>query len=512
MRRCSRDRPTHSRRDILKTAAAGGAGFVLFSSKTGTVSAAGNDSNDLDGEIHHDVVVDWDSENKDRISFEATFEFSGIDEISLWAPEEVTVEDTGGFDKSRGGYWTDTSGATIVASVPTQPDQIIQTIYGGDDWAFIAPERVMSITSHQLGNVDYTLDIAIADSTEGVSHGHHALLGSYEAHSKESSREKITVVVPDAADLVSPNKEIVDALVRTSDRLAISGESEEVYKFAVPQEMPFGGSSDGSNTSAWTRSDFPIDRAQSVWDHEYVHTRQEYQGIQKRILTDETRWIFEGQADHYGILLPFEDGRVSFSEMRSVYRRGKGERHEDVVLKERESWIEERRANYELGALVLGRLDLEIRRATDGDQSIDAVLGQLNELPADTELTHDQFLSLIEETSTAKVADMADEFISTTQRPEVWDEEIHQQYFESRTQEESTDDESKPESDESQASESDDTTDEEADDSETTPDTESTADTEDDIPGFGVTSPILALSTLAYLLKQRVFGDTQESE
>ena len=165
-----------------------------------------------------------------------------------------------------------------------------------------------------------------------------------------------------------------------------------------------------------------------------------------------------------------------------------------------------------MGALVLGRLDLEIRRETDGEQSIDAMFKQLNELPADTDLTHEQFVSFIEETSSAEVADMADEFISTTQRPDVWGEEIHQQYFESRTQEESTDEESEPESDESQASESDDTTDEEADDSETTPDTESTADTDDDIPGFGVTSPILALSTLAYLLKQRMFGDTQESE
>ena len=510
MGRCSCDHSGNSRRSILKKGAAGAAGVLLFSANTGTASATEDGSSEDKPEILYDAVLDWGSENNDRISLEVTLEFSEIDEVALRPHNGVTIENTGSFERSEGAYWTDTSGETIVASVPSQPDQFIPTVYGGDDWGFISPEQILSLQSPRYRTVDFTVDLAIRNSTEGVARGHYALLGSYETHTEESSRENIIFTVPDAADLVSSEGDILDALVRTSDRLDIGGESSEVYKFAVPQEMPFGGASYGP-TSAWTRSDFEIDRVQSVWDHEYVHTRQEFIGL-GNILTDETQWLLEGQPDHYGILLPFEDGRVSFSEMQRAYERGNRERHEDAVLKERESWREERRANYEVGALVLGRLDLEIRRETDGEQSIDAMFKQLNELPADTDLTHEQFVSFIEETSSAEVADMADEFMSTTQRPELWDEEIHHQYFESRTQEESTDEESEPESDESQASESDDTTDEEADDSETTPDTESTADTDDDIPGFGVTSPILALSTLAYLLKQRVFGDTQESE
>ncbi|SNR64530.1 hypothetical protein [Halorubrum vacuolatum] len=520
MRRCSYDgQHQHTRRRLLKTTAAGSAGILLFGAGAGPISASDRDESGSDTAIHHEIIVDWHSEERDRISLEVTLEFSGTDTVALRNREQVTIESSNGFEETQGGYQTDTSGETLVASVPTQPAEFIQTIYGGDDWAFIAPERVVNVFSHRPATLDYSLDISIADGTEGIAHGHHVLLGSYETYSKEASEEEISLIVPDAADLSSPAEDILDALVNASDRVDIGGESERVYKFAVPEGITVGGSSDGSNTSAWTRTDFEIDSAQSVWDHEYIHTRQEYQGIKNRILPDETEWIFEGKADHYGILLPYEDGRVSFSELRRAYERGL-ERHEDAVLKQKETWEEERRANYEVGALVLGRLDLEIRRATDGERSIDDLFRQFNEYNSDAELTHDQLLELIEETSTTEVADLADQYMSTTQRPEMWDQDTHEQYFESPTREEAQEESDDEDAEAAPSESNDDAGDDDgvdpsdSEDEEASPPEEETVDdTSDDVPGMGVVAALAGLgSAVAYGLISADEPDGDDTE
>lgn len=390
----------------------------------------------LDDTIEVDVfqsfTIDW-VDNRERVSVRSEFDVShaGTETVYVRRIEGMNIEMSEGVEfqreESRADRYTVSDGESLTVTYALDTDDYVQTVVGlSGEWGFVAPERLIM----PISTPDHDFDMEIPASTPGVVRGHHTMLGEYTQVERKGDLETIELVAGGETDLATTPEEICETLAHTSDSLTVGGESDRVTIFAIPNtDRSAGGSSNGSNTSAWVTDSFPLDAAVSIWDHEYVHTRQEYQGIRKRVLADDTRWLFEAQADHYGALIPYESGRVSFNEMSRAYERGRSDHYGDAVLADRESWRENRRANYTVGALVLGWLDLEIRRASSNRHRLDDLFAYLNDLPRGATFTHDDLLEQIGVYADSDVVEQADEYITTDARPDVWDEETHEEYF-----------------------------------------------------------------------------------
>lgn len=326
-------------------------------------------------------------------------------------------------------------GGSVTATFPVTGDDFGQTFLGvGGEWAFVAPERLVMTMTRRSVTIDFDLDLM--PSTPGIVRGNHALLGEddqYGLYEKDADEETLELVVLGDADLPTHPDDILDALTALSDSLSVGGVSDRVTIFGIsddgfPEEAP-GGSSDGSNSSAWLRGSFPLDAAPSVWDHEYVHTRQTYQSIKSSVLGDDTRWLFEAEADHYATLVPYESGRASFDELEYAYERGNNDRYGDAVLADYGTWEDRRRANYTVGALVLGWLDLQIRKGSSMTHSLDDLLKEIDQIPVGETVRHDDLLALIEKYASEDVMQQADEYLTTDARPDFWGKETHEQYM-----------------------------------------------------------------------------------
>ena len=395
----------------------------------GTVSA----TSDSDSRIHQRFTVRWDPDRDQHVEISARFERENVEgNMRIRVPENGAVVDAGEFERSGDRQFSTSAESDFVYSVPVRPDEFHRAIFGDEGWALVAPHQVINLIGFTPGTqpvIDF-VDIHDKESQDGLVGGWHVYLGKYESFIKEADKETIQLIVPDAASLDESPTDFVEELAFASDRLSIGGTAETVYKFVVPDDSS-AGSSNGSNNSAWTTHRIPLTwdhNGLSVWVHEYVHTRQVYGSALRYIETSETRWLFEGLADHYGALIPYESGTATFDELRRSYERGYRDRHEDAVLVDEDSWREER-GDYTLGALVLGKIDLEIRRETDADRSLDEVLQQINEIPFDDEFTHEQLLDIIRDVASNDVSALADTYITGTERPDFWSEETHRQYF-----------------------------------------------------------------------------------
>jgi predicted metalloprotease with PDZ domain len=111
----------------------------------------------------------------------------------------------------------------------------------------------------------------------------------------------------------------------------------------------------------------PLDSPNSVWFHEYVHTRQAFE------VTGEMRWFREASAEYYAARLAFEQDRIDRAAMET-HLDGPGRR---ATLADPTTWRDER-VPYTKGARVLALLDRTIRTSTDGERSLETVFRRLN--------------------------------------------------------------------------------------------------------------------------------------
>ena len=256
----------------------------------------------------------------------------------------------------------------------------------------------------------------------GVAGAVITYLGPYDEHTRTVAGERLRLIEPAAAELAEPPDAILDSVGDAADRLRVGARSDEVLMIAAPTANIRWGVR-GLQTGAadlWTRDSERLADADNVWLHEYVHTRQEY------TLERDLKWFTEAAAVYYAALFTYEQGRIDFEAFADRLARGGEEQFASARLDSPQTW-RVTHANYFTGALVTGELDRQLRVATDGQQTLQAVFSRVNAHPEPVSAA--QFGSFLETTGGPAVRQAGSRFTTTTDRPQMWDSVAHQEIF-----------------------------------------------------------------------------------
>ena len=288
------------------------------------------------------------------------------------------------------------------------------------EWALVSQPR----TGHSWGWSQGGPAIGFEQSMEakqGVAGEAIAYLGDYEEYTTTAHGQEFRLIVPERARLAAPPEEVLASMANASDRLRVGDRDEAVFAVAAPTPESLDWGVRGLQTGdadMWVRDVEPLDEANNVWLHEYVHTRQAF------ATAPGARWFTEASAVYYAALLTLEDGRIPYAAVRDRLAIGEGD-FGGSVMASPGTW--QRNANYYVGALVAGELDRQLRVATDGRASLQEVLRRMN--AKDGTVTAADFGRLLREAGGGDVERLGERYITTTERPTAWDADQHREAF-----------------------------------------------------------------------------------
>lgn len=179
-----------------------------------------------------------------------------------------------------------------------------------------------------------------------------------------------------------------------------------------------GGHANDSYQTVWVQRYSRVDSLGSTWVHEYIHTHQEMQ------LSRDMRWFTEASATYYGAVIPYQCGDYDprefnnsmQTEMDPILPPGANnsvtEPYTETVLANPETWGSE--AQYRRGAGVLYLLDVKLRDATDGEQTLLDVFRWMN--MQDDGIPYADFRQHIVRQSNANVGRWLDTAVTTDAR------------------------------------------------------------------------------------------------
>lgn len=296
-----------------------------------------------------------------------------IERVESRLPEESTVVETDGFrvidDEVPTVVWTggtDEASVEFLMPAERQNDRMQGTDFAAtDDWALVRLPP-MATTAQSRGEERPQLVRSNEIDGPGVVGTRIAYLGPYDAYTAHGERESIRLVVPSAAEMAESPGDVLRALSRTSELFDV-GAPGSVTVFVAPDPIREGGLA--YRHDAWVSDDQELATSDSMWLHEYVHTRQSYR------TTEETKWLIEAEAVYYATLFAWKLGLIEFDDVRE--RLEAGREHPDVVLADESTWAGTT-ADYERGALTVAALDAELRRTSDGEATYQDVLRGTN--------------------------------------------------------------------------------------------------------------------------------------
>lgn len=326
-----------------------------------------------------------------------------IERVESRLPEESTVVETNGFRVADDGVPTvawngETAEASVEFLMPAERrnDRMQGTDFAAtDDWALVRVPP-MATTAQSSGEDSPQLVRTNEIDGPGVVGTRIAYLGPYDAYTARGEHEGIRLVVPSAAEMAESPGDVLRALSRTSALFDV-GAPGDVTVFVAPDPIRDGGLA--YRHDAWVSDDQPLATADSMWLHEYVHTRQSYRS------TAETRWLIEAEAVYYATLFAWKLGLIEFDNVRE--RLEAGHEHPDVVLADESTWAGTT-ADYERGALTVAALDAELRRTSDGAVTYQDVLRGTNARSGPVD--HATYRSVVQDASSRRFD--ADRFLS----------------------------------------------------------------------------------------------------
>jgi hypothetical protein len=307
----------------------------------------------------------------------------GVTRLTLYLPGEVTAVTGGeGFERVEAGRyeWTGAPDPSLSVRVAVNRSASGARIGDGSGYAFVdtGAWALMSVPSVGVGWSERSGTAASVVRTtsvdgQGATGGEIAYLGPVERYERSAAGGSFTLAVPERASLAADPATVLDSLAAAADGLRIGDRDSEVFVVAAPQgevEMGVRGLQAGPD-DAWVGADEPVDSADNVWVHEYVHTRQDFE------TTESGRWLAEASADYFAALSTLEQGRIDYTDFRDQLARGTRTPYRDAVLSDPRTW-EGQGSNYRKGALVLGAIDRRLRLATDGEHNLATVFTALN--------------------------------------------------------------------------------------------------------------------------------------
>jgi hypothetical protein len=286
-------------------------------------------------------------------------------------------------------------------------------------WALVQVPRV-GTRWRWTGADDVGIERETVVNGEGATGGEMAYLGPVQRYEAAGRGETITLVVPERATLNATPERALGSLVAGSERLRVGARSERVFVVAAPDDVDWqvAGLQYGED-DAWVLADSPVDDADSVWLHEYVHTRQSFTA------SGSGRWFVEGSANYYAALLAYEQGNVSYASFRENLARGQRDRYDDDLLAFPQTWSGG--ANYLKGALATGAVDLALRRETNRTASFQSVFRDLN--AHDGTVTGSVLLDAVEDAGGPDVRQYAGGLTQSDRTADTWSQGTHERYF-----------------------------------------------------------------------------------
>lgn len=286
------------------------------------------------------------------------------------------------------------------------------------DWALVQRPQVAHQWRWQGEQVGLDRQLT---TEEGVASDVMAYLGEYEKHTHEAHGQEFQLVVPETASLAADRAELFEVLADSSDTLRVGDRDEEVFMVAAPTgNIDWGvrGLQIGP-ADMWARDIERLNDPDNVWLHEYVHTRQDY------TTASDLHWFTEGVATYYAALLTYEQDRISFQELRERLAVGTQSRFSRAILANPGTWASG--TDYNVGALVSGALDRQLRLGTEGERSFQEVFRRMN--AHDGVVTADDFERFLNDAGSGNIASLGKTYTETTERPVLWDQSQHNEAF-----------------------------------------------------------------------------------
>jgi hypothetical protein len=350
----------------------------------GSPDEVANASAEATDETDVEVAVDRDG---DRLTYELVVApDESVDR--LWVVvEDARVVETDGFERAGDERtrlaWTGEGAARVALAVEVGGGDETGESVATDEWAF-GPVPFLELQREIDGEIARSWPLRNADVTaEGEFGQRYALAGPTHTVTRNESGRTARVVVPADEQVGESPETVAETLATAAGRLSVGDYDETVVGYGVPS-VRAGGESVPARDEFWVNGSEPLDSAESVWLHEYVHTRQSF------ALAGDMAWFREASAEYYAARLAHEQGLVSERAMRTHIDGPPS----DATLTEPGSW-DDRRVPYQKGARVLAVLDAKIQSESHGYQSLEDVFRRLNS--HDGPVTYDVFVQTVNE-------------------------------------------------------------------------------------------------------------------
>ncbi|WP_181686605.1 CARDB domain-containing protein [Halorhabdus salina] len=353
-----------------------------------------------------------------------------VEGLELRVPDSVSVTDTDGFEQASGDRyeWTEAvAEPTITYDLPANrtatgegPEPGSGTYLYADtgSWAIVSPPGPG--VGYQWRGEDVSVERRLTVPGEGVAGERMAYLGPSSTYSRTAHGQTFKLTVPSEASMVEDPDQVLATFATASDRLRVGDRDEQVFTIVAPSDVDWAVRGlQTADSDMWVAADQSVDEADNTWLHEYVHSRQRLN------TTTSTRWLVEGSATYYAAKLALEGDLVDFQAFHRTLDRGTADRYDEDVLANPSTWSY--RGQYDKGGLVTGELDRQIRLETDRTSRFDAVFKTLN--ARDSRFDHQRFVETVAGVSTQSVAEVADRYVTTTDRPSMWEQTEHDAAF-----------------------------------------------------------------------------------
>lgn len=352
-----------------------------------------------------------------------------VERLKLRIPSGGTVTATDGFRASgdRWYEWTDESDHPTISYVlqanrtvdGAGPERGSGTYLFADtgSWALVSPRSPdVRYWARETVGIDRKLTV----SGEGAAGESIAYLGTYRTYTRAAHGQSFELIVPSRASMEAKPQSVLETFADASDALRVGDRDERVFAVAAPSDLDWAvrGLQRG-DSDMWISAAQPLTEADNTWLHEYVHSRQRLN------TTDSTEWLTEATATYYAALLALETDLVDFESFERVLSRGTNYRYDDVVLSDESTWTYS--AEYDKGSLVAGALDRQIRLASDRTRRFEDVFLAMNARSGPVD--HEWFRERVGETASPSVASLADRYATTTDSPDMWTREQHENAF-----------------------------------------------------------------------------------
>lgn len=392
--------------------------LLVSSSVTPGISAVetGSDDTTTMGEDGPAVAVDATRvDGSDRQRYELTIpSTAGLDSLALFVGSGAEVVATEGVDRESIGAqtrfnWSGDETRIRVVIETTRSGASDQSrsaeYFSGDGWQ-LGSVPFVRVQWRATGETErhYERPLgdavgALADDSTGIYGDRYALVGDSTEQTASASGQQIRLVSPAGTEMEADRRDILSALAAASSQLAVGDRDDEVLLMALPEPARRGGESFPSRDEGWVSAAEPLDSPNSVWLHEYVHTRQSFQ------LAENMQWFREASAEYYGARLAFEQDRISRTEMHDHIDGTPSE----ATLTDQSTW-ENPHVPYQKGARVLALLDQNIRDSTAGKRSLQDVFRRMNS--HEGTITYTEFRRIVEQVAGHSMDGWLDRYVA----------------------------------------------------------------------------------------------------